>query len=133
MPADHLLAIERTNVVLGAAATAAAGLIWGGRGMLAAGIGAALAVANFWAIRRLGARAIAKVAAGSVPQALSLVAALVAKMAILFALVWLVIARLGLPVLPFTMGISAFVASILLAGLFLGAAEPNLPESPDKG
>ena len=101
--------------------------------MVAAGIGAALAVANFWAIRRLGARAVAKVAAGSVPQALSLVAALVAKMALLFALVWLVVGRMRLPVLPFTMGISAFVASILLAGLFVGAAGANLPASSDKG
>lgn len=132
MPADQLLAIQRANIVLGAAATAASGLIWGARGMLATGVGAALALANFWAIRRLGARAIAKVTEGSVPQALSLVAALVAKMAILFALVWLVVRRLGLPVLPFTMGISVFVASIFLVGLYQGTTGPALAGSSDK-
>jgi hypothetical protein len=130
MPADQLLTIQRTNIVLGVAATATAGIVWGARGMAAAAVGAILAVANFWAIRRLGARAVAKVASGeSVPQALTLVAALVAKMALLFALVWFMIRRIGLPVLPFTMGLSVFVVSILITGLFLGGGEVKLPPS----
>jgi ATP synthase I chain len=130
MPADQLLTIHRTSMVLGIAATAVSGIVWGGRGMLATGIGATLAVANFWAIRRLGARAVAKVASGeSVPQALSLVAALIGKMALLFALVWLMIRRVGLPVLPFTLGLSVFVVSILFTGLFLGAGGSKLPQS----
>jgi hypothetical protein len=130
MATDQLLTIQKTNVVLGITATAAAGLLWGGRGMLAAGIGALLAIANFWAVRKLGARAVAKVATGeSVPQALALVAALVAKMALLFVVVWVMVRRAGLPVLPFTMGLSVFVLSILIAGLFLGGAGSNLPAS----
>jgi len=127
MPTDQLTTIQRCNVILGAVATAAAGLLWGGRGMMAAGIGAALAVANFWVIQRLGLRAVAKVTNGeSVPQALTWVAALVLKMTVLFGLVWLLIRKVGLPVLPFTMGLSVFVVSILITGLFLGGARSNL-------
>lgn len=131
-PTDQLLTIQRTNIVLGVVATAVGGLVWGGSGMLAAGVGAALAIANFWVIRRLGLRAVAKVAGGeAAPRALPLVAALVGKMALLFALVWLVIRRVGLPVLPFTLGLSIFVLSILITGLFLGGAGSKLPTSSD--
>jgi hypothetical protein len=113
--------IEKMNLVLGAAAVAAGGLIWGGQGMIAAGAGAALSAANFWALRRLGARAVARVEAGATTgQALLLVASLSGKMLLLFGLVWVAIRRVGLPVLPFTVGLSAFVASALLGGLYLG-------------
>src|SRR5437763_1695463 len=60
-----LASIEKMNLVLGAAAVAGGGLVWGGRGMLAAGAGAALSAANFWALRRLGAHAVARVEAGA--------------------------------------------------------------------
>lgn len=120
-------------MVLGAVATAVAGLLWGARGMLAAAIGAALSVANFWAIRRLGLRAVAKVASGdSIARALTWTAALVLKMTALFGLVWLLVRRAGLSVLPFTMGLSTFVASILLTGLFLGVAGSKLAPATTK-
>jgi hypothetical protein len=133
MPTDQLITIQRFNVILGVVATAVAGLLWGWRGMLAAGVGAALSVANFWAIRRLGTRAVAKVANGeSMPQALMWTAALILKMTVLFGLVWLLIRRFGLPVLPFTLGLSVFVVSILITGLFLGGAGSKLaPELAD--
>jgi len=122
MPATEQLAtIEKLNLVLGVAAVAGGGLLWGTRGMLAAGVGAALSAANFWALRRLGARAVARVEAGATTgQALLLVASLAGKMMLLFALVWLAVRRIGLPVLPFTLGLSAFVASALFGGLYLG-------------
>lgn len=127
MPTDQLLIIQRFNIVLGAVATAAAGLLWGGRGMLAAGAGAALSVANFWVIRRLGTRAVSKVTNGeSIPSALTWVGALVLKMTVLFGLVWLLVRRVGLPVLPFTLGLSVFVVSIFITGLFLGGAGAKL-------
>ena len=133
MPADQLTLIQRSNIVLGAAATAVAGLVWGGRGMLAAAVGATLTVANFWAIQRLGGRAAAKVASGeSVPRALALVAALIGKMTLLFALVWLFVRRVGLPVLPFALGLSVFMLSILITGLFLGGAGSKLPPDTDR-
>jgi len=132
MPTDQLLIIQRTNIVLGVAATALGGVLWGARGMLGAGIGASLAIANFWAIRRLGLRAVAKVTGGEgTPHPLPLVAALVGKMALLFGLVWLMIRRVGLPVLPFTLGLSVFVLSILTTGLFLGGTGSKLPTSSD--
>lgn len=131
-PTDQLLTIQHANIVLGVVATAVGGLLWGGMGMLAAAVGASLAVANFWAIRRLGLRAAAKVAGGeAAPRAFPLVAALVGKMALLFALVWLMVRRVGLPVLPFTMGMSVFVLSILFTGLFMGGAGSKLPTSSD--
>jgi hypothetical protein len=128
MAADQLQTLERTTVVLGVVAAATAGLVWGGRGMAAAAAGAALAVANFWVLRRLGARAVAKVEAGASPrQALGLVLSLAVKMLLLFGLVWVAIRKLGLPVLPFTLGLSVFVAAILLGGLYLGPQSLKVP------
>jgi len=111
-----LARIERANLVLGVVATSVAGLLWGGRGMLAAAAGAALACANFWALRRLGARAVARVQAGALGPALGLAAALIGKMTILFTLVWLAVRVAGLPALPFALGMSVFVISILMVG-----------------
>ena len=121
MQADQLRTIERITLVLGAASVAGAGLLWGPRGMAASAVGAALAIANFWVLRRLGARAVARVEAGASPgQAVALVMSLAVKMLLLFGLVWVAIRVLGLPVLPFTMGMSVFVAAIFLGGLYLG-------------
>ena len=118
---QQLRIIERTTLVLGVAAVAAGGLLWGPRGMAASGAGAALSVANFWVLRRLGARAVARVEAGATTgQAVALVMSLAVKMLLLFGLVWVAIRLIGLPVLPFTLGMSVFVAAILLGGLYLG-------------
>lgn len=117
----QLRSIERMTLVLGAAAVAAAGLLWGPRGMAAAGVGAALSFLNFRVLRRLGARAVARVEAGASPgQAAALVLSLAVKMLLLFGLVWVAVRVIGLPVLPFTLGMSVFVAAILLGGLYLG-------------
>jgi len=89
--------------------------------MAASAVGAALSVANFWVLRRLGARAVARVEAGASPgQAVALVLSLAVKMLLLFGLVWVAIRLVGLPVLPFTLGMSVFVAAIFLGGLYLG-------------
>ncbi|HEX2658366.1 MAG TPA: ATP synthase subunit I [Polyangia bacterium] len=120
--------IQRLNLVLGAAAVAVAGLLWGGPGMLSAGVGAALSVANFWVLRRLGARAVAKVETGATTgQALLLVASLSIKMLLLFGLVWVAIRRIGLPVFPFTLGFSVFVVSSVFGGLYLGPRGLKVP------
>jgi len=125
--------IERANLILGVAVTALAGLVWGGRGMLGAGVGAALACVNFVAIRRLGGRAVRSALAGMLDggatpgkmagQGLALAAGLLIKMTVLFALVWVAVRVLALPVVPFALGFSVFVLSILLVGLVTGAAE----------
>ena len=118
-----LARIERTNLILGVAATCLAGLIWGGRGMIAAGAGAALACLNFWALRRLGARAVARAQKGEVGPALALAAALVVKMTVLFGLVWLAVRVAGPEILPFALGLSVFVVSILMVGFQTGSDE----------
>ncbi len=136
MPADQLplRTIERTTVVLGVAAVAAAGLLWGPRGMVAAGVGAGLSVANFWVLRRLGARAVARVEAGaSAGQAVTLVLSLAVKMLLLFGLVWFAVRQIGLPVLPFTLGMSVFVAAIFLGGLYLGPQSRKVPPAGPPG
>ena len=136
MPADQLplRTIERTTVVLGGAAGAVAGLLWGPRGRAAAAVGAALAVANFWVLRRLGARAVARVEAGaSTGQAVALVMSLAVKMLLLFGLVWVAVRLVGLPVLPFTLGMSVFVAAIFLGGLYLGPQSRKVPPAGPPG
>jgi hypothetical protein len=121
--------ISRANLVLGAAITAVAGLLWGAGGMLAAGMGAALACLNFWAIARLGRRAVKRVEAGaSSGQAVALAVGLMLKMTVLFALVWVAVRVVKLQALPFALGISVFVFSILLVGL---GSNPNA-ESADR-
>ncbi len=119
MKTDALEKISRINLVLGAAVTAVAGLIWGAHGMLAAGVGAALACVNFLAITRLGRRAVRRVeaAGGGSGQGLALAAGLLLKMTALFALVWVAVRIVKLQALPFALGMSVFVFSILLVGL----------------
>ena len=130
-PLRQMRNIERANLVLGVAMTALAGIVWGPRGMLGAGAGAALACVNFVAIRRLGGRAIRSATAdlGGAPatarlagQGLALAFGLLLKMTALFALVWIAVRLLALPVLPFALGFSVFVVSILLVGLLGGGA-----------
>ena len=119
MKTDALDKITRANLVLGAAVTAVAGLLWGAHGMLAAGVGAALACLNFVAITRLGRRAVRRVegSGGGSSQGLALAAGLLLKMTALFAMVWVAVRILKLQVMPFALGMSVFVFSILLVGL----------------
>src|SRR5262245_61342444 len=113
MRSAALARIERANLVLAVAATSVAGLVWGARGMLAAAAGGALACANFWVLGRLGARVVARVQAGTSGAAVGLAMALVAKMTVLFALVYVAVRVIALPVLPFALGLSVFVVAIL--------------------
>ena len=115
--------IERTNLVLAIALTSLAGVLWGGRGMVAAAAGGALSCANFIVLRRLGAKAVAGVVAGGTGRALALGGALIAKMTVLFVLVWMAVRVAHLAVLPFALGLSGFVVSILFFGLYTGTAE----------
>jgi hypothetical protein len=117
MKTDPLDKITRANLVLGAVVTAVAGLLWGAHGMLAAGVGAALACVNFLAITRLGRRAVRRVESSGSAQGIALAAGLLLKMTALFALVWVAVRVLKLQALPFALGMSVFVFSILLVGL----------------
>jgi hypothetical protein len=124
--AHPLKPILRTNIVLGVVATSASALVWGMGGLLAAGAGAILACLNFWAITRLGRRAVERASGGATGgQAAALGIGLVLKMAALMALVWMAVSVLKLAVLPFALGLSVFVVSILLAGTRLAADAPG--------
>ena len=113
--------IEKTNLVLALAVTALGGLVWGKAGFWAAGVGAALACLNLWAIHRLAAKAIARAAAGATAAATGLVAAMGGKMLILFALVWVAIRVYNLALVPFAIGISILPVSLVMVGLWIGS------------
>lgn len=126
--------IERTNLVVGAALTALAGAIWGLGGTLAAGVGAVLGALNFWALHRLGAGVVRRALAGEgAAGAGVLVMLLMAKMGLLFLCVWVAVFRLDLAPVPFTLGISVFVVSILAAGLSPVALPPAGEASKSHG
>ena len=108
-----LARIERTNLILAAMVTGLAAVLWGARGALSAGVGAALACADFWVLVRIGGRLV--------ESALSFL--LLAKTMVLIALVFVSIAVLRLDPVPFALGFSVFVVSILLLGLRAAAAE----------
>jgi len=110
-----LARIERTNLILAAVVTALAGLLWGPRGALGAGAGALLACADFYVLVRLVGRLTANVRAGG--SAAGLGALLFAKTTLLFGLVFLAIRVAGLSPIPFALGFSVFVISIVLLGL----------------
>jgi len=121
MTTKPLGAIEKTNLVLAVAVTALGGLVWGRAGLQAAGEGAALACLNLWAMHRIAARAIARAAAGDTAATAGLLAALGAKMLILFALVWVAIRVYNLALVPFAIGISILPVSLVMAGLWIGS------------
>jgi hypothetical protein len=112
--------MDLANLTLAVVVTALVGLGWGRPGAVAGGAGALLACINLWVIRRLAARAVARAAAGDKAQASWLMAALGAKMLILFGLVWLCIRIYNLALVPFAIGISVLPISLVFAGLWIG-------------
>ena len=116
-----LARIERTNLILAAMVTGLAAVLWGARGALSAGVGAALACADFWVLVRIGGRLVESARTGTPSRALSFL--LLAKTMVLIALVFVSIAVLRLDPVPFALGFSVFVVSILLLGLRAAAAE----------
>jgi hypothetical protein len=116
-----LARIERVNLILAALVTGLAGALWGVRGAVAAGAGAALACADFWLLVRIGSRLVASARAGNPSRALSFL--LLGKTAALFALVFIAIAVLRLDAIPFALGFSVFVVSIFMLGLKAGMTE----------
>ena len=110
-----LARIERINLILAVLITCLAGFLWGARGALAAGVGAALACADFWLLVRIGARLVASAREGNPSRGLS--ALLLGKTVALFALVFIAIAVVHLEAIPFALGFSVFVVSIMMLGL----------------
>lgn len=113
--------MDLANLILGVFVTALSGLVWGRSGAVAAGVGASLACINLWVIRRLAGRAVLRATAGDKGQAAWLIAALSAKMMILFALVWVAIRIYNLALVPFAIGISVLPISLVFSGLWLSS------------
>jgi len=121
MSSKNFGTLDLANLILAVAVTALVGLGWGRAGVLAGGVGAALACVNLWFIRRLAGRAVARASAGDKSQASWLMAALGAKMLILFGLVWLCIRVYNLALVPFAIGISVLPISLVFTGLWIGS------------
>ena len=110
-----LARIERINLILAALLTALAGALWGARGAVAAAVGALLACADFWLLVRIGSRLVASARTGNPSKGLSFL--LIGKTMALFALVYIAIGVLHLDAIPFALGFSVFVVSIMMLGL----------------
>jgi hypothetical protein len=106
---------------LGGAAVLLATTVWGRTGLIAAGLGALVSVANLWVLGRLSARAARRAAAEGAGGAAAsgLQAALSAKTAVLLVVVALLMggAGAGLAPAPFVMGLLVSVLALLAAGL----------------
>jgi hypothetical protein len=113
--------MDLANLILGVFVTVLSGLVWGRSGAVAAGVGALLACINLWVIRRLAGRAVRRAVAGDNGQAAWLIAALSAKMMILFALVWVALRIYNLALVPFAIGISVLPISLVFSGLWLSS------------
>ena len=121
MSSKNFGTLDLANLILAVAVTALVGLGWGRAGVLAGGVGAILACINLWVIRRLAGRAVARASVGDKAQASWLMAALGAKMMILFGLVWLCIRVYNLALVPFAIGISVLPISLVFTGLWIGS------------
>jgi hypothetical protein len=121
MKSNRLGIVDLANLALGTLVTVLCGLVWGGEGAVAAGVAALLACVNLGVIRRLAGRAVRRAAQGDKGQASWLVAALGAKMIILFALVWVAIRIYNLALVPFAIGISILPISLVFSGLWLSS------------
>jgi hypothetical protein len=122
MSSKRFGAMDLANLIMAVVLTTLGGFVWGKPGAVAGGVGSALACINLWVLRRLAARAVARAAAGDTTQASWLIAALGAKMIVLFALVWLAIRVYNLALVPFAIGISVLPISLVFAGLWIGSA-----------
>jgi hypothetical protein len=121
MKSNRFGIMDLANLILAIFVTGLSALVWGKAGGFAAGTGALLACINLYAIRRLAGRAVVRAAAGDKSQASWLIAALGAKMLILFALVWVAIRVYNLALVPFAIGISVLPISLVFAGLWIGS------------
>jgi hypothetical protein len=113
-----LLAMERLALLLAVAATIAAALAWGVEGAGAAALGGAVAFANLTVTRRLAGRAISKVLAGTHPAAAGLGAGMMIKMVLLFPILWVAVSVLHVPPVPFAVGLSVMIVSLVVVGLW---------------
>ena len=111
MESGQLRAIERLNLVIAAAICLASLLFWRRAIAYGAFLGAGLAVLNFWAIRRVSE---AGLKTKSERKRFVLISFLIAKMAAMMGVVFLIIRYLPINVLAFVVGLSTFFVSIMI-------------------
>ena len=113
-------------IVVGGAVVVASALAWGVPGLVAAGAGAALSVANVFLLTRFASRATAVAAAGGPNTAIvRLTSALGAKTLVLLAIVWLLCKSGHVRVLPLALGLLVTVICLLGAGLVTSLREES--------
>jgi hypothetical protein len=121
MNSNALAALERITLLLAIAATGVAALVWGVAGAGGTGLGGALAYTNLWTTRRLAGRAVGRVLAGTHPAAAGLGAGMAIKMVLLFPILWVADSVLRVPLVPFALGLSVLVVSLVVGGLWTAA------------
>jgi hypothetical protein len=121
MNSNALLLMERTTLALALLATGVAAAVWGVEGAGGTGLGGALAFANLWTTRRLAGRAMNRVLAGTHPAATGLGMGMAIKMALLFPVLWVAVMVLHVPLMPFALGLSVLVISLVGSGLYSAA------------
>lgn len=118
-------AVRMTVWVAGFGAATSLGVLAfaGARAGLSAGVGAALALANFMLLRII----VQKIVVGDMQHRGPVVGLLFFKMGALMGLVYLVIARHWVDPIPFTVGLSSLVAG-LIATMLLAPSESRQNE-----
>jgi hypothetical protein len=108
-------------IVVGGGVVALSALAWGGSGLVAAAVGAALSVVNVFVLTRFSRQAIAVASAGGPNTAIvRLTSLLGAKTIVLLTIVWALCKTTRLAVLPLALGLLVTVFCLLGAGLFTG-------------
>ncbi len=119
-----LAGVQTINLLLGAVATVIGAVGWGVPGLIAAAAGTTMACANLWVLRRSAGRAVRRALRDGGAVALGgLMTALVLKTTLLLGLVAVAVWGLRLAVVPFALGISVLVASLVVSGLRTGLSE----------
>ena len=117
--------MTRPLLLIAAIVVVLAFALWGAERGVAALLGAALSVANWFALRWLAAR----MAARSDGQSAALSLLLIAKIAALMAIVFVLINRVGVDAVGLAFGLGVLFVGPVLAGLLAGngsASEPGI-------
>lgn len=118
MEAKLLRTVERWNLILGIALTLVSALIFPRvRVVLGVAVGAAVACVNFAILRRLVEKIVAARSKGL------LIGIVMAKMAALLVGVWLILKYLPVNVIAFTVGLSIFLVSFVIATVKVSVAQ----------
>ena len=117
MEAKLLRTVERWNLILGIALTLAALLTFRTRIVLGVAVGSAVACLNFAILRRLVEKIVVARSKGL------LVGIVLAKMVALLVSVWLILKFLPVNVIAFTVGLSIFLVSFVIATVKVSVAQ----------